>query len=415
MEPMADSTPTPGFLTRFALRMRRITTSGRYLGELDGLRFIAIAWVVLHHIHTYTEVTFTKTVDSPKGNWLGYFLDLGNLGVPLFFAISGFILALPFAEYHLKDGKKVPLHKYFYRRLTRLEPPYIIVMCLCLALHIAKGGMPIGELMGHFWASLFYVHGWTYHAGSTLDPVAWSLEIEVQFYICAPFLALVFKLPTVARRVLLTVAIVLFGMASAGKASAGFWLEAGIVPNPHHYLFAYIHHFLVGFILADLFLTRPKWIDDVNKSLWDAIGVVAFFCVPFAWIADHGWYLFPLNMFVFYMGAFNGRILPKILQQPVIAMLGGMCYTTYLLHVPMIAAINKISAKIVVSDHYLPNLLVQIAIMLPPIIIASLIFYALVERPCMDRHWPTKLMAWFKSKLGGGSGDGGAEKPAESN
>ena len=60
MEPMADSTPTPGFLTRFALRMRRITTSGRYLGELDGLRFIAIAWVVLHHIHTPRSIAIRR-------------------------------------------------------------------------------------------------------------------------------------------------------------------------------------------------------------------------------------------------------------------------------------------------------------------------------------------------------------------
>jgi len=411
---MAEPTPAPGVLTRFALRLRRITTSGRYLGELDGLRFIAIAWVVLHHIHTYTEVTF-DTVDSPKGNWLGYFLDLGNLGVPLFFAISGFILALPFAEYHLKEGKHVPLKKYFFRRLTRLEPPYVIVMCLCLALHIAKGGMPIGELMGHFWASLFYVHGWVYHAGSTLDPVAWSLEIEVQFYICAPFLALVFKLPAFARRLLLTVAIVLFGMASAGKASAGFWLERGLVPNPHHYLFAYIHHFLVGFILADLYLTRPAFIDQVNKNLWDAIGIVAFFCVPFAWIADLGWFLFPLNMFAFYLGALNGRIIPRILQQPVIATLGGMCYTIYLLHVPIIAAVNKISQKFVISDTYLQNLLLQIAIMLPPIIIASLVFYALVERPCMDRLWPSKLAAWIKSKFRGSSSGGDGDKPAATN
>jgi peptidoglycan/LPS O-acetylase OafA/YrhL len=45
-----------------------------------------------------------------------------DLGVKVFFAISGFILALPFLKYYFGlSDKKVQLKSYFIRRLTRLE------------------------------------------------------------------------------------------------------------------------------------------------------------------------------------------------------------------------------------------------------------------------------------------------------
>jgi len=44
--------------------------------------------------------------------------------------ISGFILAAPFVGHYLHDKKRVNLGSYFIRRLTRLEPPYVIVMVM---------------------------------------------------------------------------------------------------------------------------------------------------------------------------------------------------------------------------------------------------------------------------------------------
>ena len=59
-------------------------------------------------------------------------LALGNAdrGVRLFFVLSGLVLALPFARQYLADGKRVVLSSYYMRRLTRLEPPYIVSVLL---------------------------------------------------------------------------------------------------------------------------------------------------------------------------------------------------------------------------------------------------------------------------------------------
>src|SRR6185295_16136045 len=98
--------------------LRRVTSSGRLIPEVDGLRFVAIASVVLFHAGD----AVARARPAGAGSWLATLLAGGNAGVPLFFAVSGFVIGLPFAEHALAGGLQVSLRKYFLRRLTRLEP-----------------------------------------------------------------------------------------------------------------------------------------------------------------------------------------------------------------------------------------------------------------------------------------------------
>ena len=76
-----------------------------------------------------TPTPFTYSVFD---NWFFSLLRTGHVGVQLFFIISGFVVALPFAMHHLADGKKVNLRRFFLRRLTRIEPPYMIALIFWL-------------------------------------------------------------------------------------------------------------------------------------------------------------------------------------------------------------------------------------------------------------------------------------------
>ena len=60
--------------------------------------------------------------------------------MPLFFAISGFILALPFAEHYLSGAPRPTLGRYYVRRVTRIEPPYVINLTILLALMLLRQG-----------------------------------------------------------------------------------------------------------------------------------------------------------------------------------------------------------------------------------------------------------------------------------
>ncbi|HEY4780476.1 MAG TPA: acyltransferase family protein, partial [Chthoniobacterales bacterium] len=126
----------------FLAHISRETSSGRFIPEMDGLRFAAIGMVILFHLNAYltAKSPFYSTA-PPDSDWLAQTALVGFRGVELFFVISGFILGLPFAAHYLKGAAPVNLRKYYLRRLTRLEPPYIVALLVLLVLNAAIKGV----------------------------------------------------------------------------------------------------------------------------------------------------------------------------------------------------------------------------------------------------------------------------------
>ena len=108
-------------------RFQRTTYSTDLIREIDGLRFYAIITVVLFHLNS----AYSKTIDigqlgvyemggSSDFYGLGWWIIRLDLGVKFFFAISGFVLAIPFIKQYFMNGKSINIKDYFLRRLTRL-------------------------------------------------------------------------------------------------------------------------------------------------------------------------------------------------------------------------------------------------------------------------------------------------------
>ena len=89
---------------RLLSRLSRESSSGRFIPEIDGLRFIAIGAVVAYHVGDFVR---TKTGHGWSDSALSLFLSHGYFGVPLFFVISGFIISLPFLE-RIETGRPRP-------------------------------------------------------------------------------------------------------------------------------------------------------------------------------------------------------------------------------------------------------------------------------------------------------------------
>lgn len=382
----------PGFWPRLGARLSRVTSTGDLIAEIDGLRFVAIAAVLLHHIASISmeaSTRFGSPVRFPR-DWrrlsedstLVHALAQGYFGVHLFFVISGFVLALPFIRHYLgTSGKPFPsLRSYFLRRITRIEPPYVINMVFCLTLLAAW--MPLyPETWQHFCASLFYVHNLIYSRGSTINGVAWSLEIEVQFYILAPlFASAVFSIRNpVVRRTLLTAAIV--GCAA--------WTQFVLWKTPYQNLkmslLAYMQYFLAGFLLADLHQTGV--VHNRRQSLvWDALGVAGAAMVLLAMMfwRDELYCVLPFLVLLFYAGAFQGRILQRIFSARPIVIVGGMCYTIYLYHVPIITVFKDLVRA--VSAPALPlwaDFGIQTLVLTPLILAICSVLYVYTEKPFM--------------------------------
>src|SRR5215475_15059043 len=191
-----------------ARKLSRVTSSGELIPEIDGLRFIAISAVVFHHLFSMylSNSGRSPEVRSPAEwfaaagqSWLVLPAYCGHFGVNLFFVISGFILALPFAKRAFKEQAAPDLKSYYLRRVTRIEPPYLLSLIAIFLIHWKQWGEG-PRVVPNLIASLFYSHGLVYGRESAINGVAWSLEIEIQFYLLTPLLVLMFRLRNAAAR-----------------------------------------------------------------------------------------------------------------------------------------------------------------------------------------------------------------------
>ncbi len=379
-------------------QLSRVTSSGRFVPEIDGLRFVAIASVLFFHTHW---VFFSPEADTP-GAWkpLIHLMLQGWFGVQLFFIISGLILSMPFAEHHLADGRSVGLGKYYIRRLTRLEPPYIINLTLLLLLMVYCWGGDLAALTPHYFASMGYSHNFVYHEWSSVNEVTWTLEIEAQFYLLAPLLATVFMLPSKWLR---------RGIIVAGIVGAT-WLEEFASASAHsdflHRTIAtQIRYFLIGFLLADVYVAT--WRGKPAKGLaWDLVGLGAWLAVPS--LLDYSLapylnlgptfngyrmcaYLLPAALLVAYIAVFRGRLLNRLFCNRWLVTIGGMCYTIYLYHTTLIRLLQPHLPDL--GGSLWLGLAVQVALLLVVVAISSAMFW-LFEKPFMRKDWPQR--SWQK-------------------
>src|SRR6185503_2702956 len=104
-------------------------------------------------------------------------------------------------------------------------------------------------------ASAAYIHNAVYGEPSAIDFVAWSLEIEVQFYLLAPLLALLFTIRRLMWRWLLMLSICVGTASMQLIPGANMWLW-GNIPG-------YLPYFIAGFLLVDLYLMAK-----IRRSDW---------------------------------------------------------------------------------------------------------------------------------------------------
>lgn len=388
-----------GVLARFRRQFGRETSSGRFIPEVDGLRFPAIAIVVIAHVcATIREHVGTPHVVTVAERPITGFENHAREGVVLFFVISGFVLALPFARARLLGERPVRLREYFLRRVTRLEPPYLISLTFIYLAQIAGRQVhwtvdrsPVGELTKHYLVSAAYLHNLVYGVYSTINGVAWSLEVEIQFYLLVPLLAVVFACRSAAWRRGILLAGVVTSLILQAYITAPGRLSISIV--------GYLQYFLLGFLLADLYLLDPAFSAPATRHGWDLVAVLAWVTLVLGWTGgDAGLVLVPFAAFVAFVAAFRSPIARRIYTHPLITTIGGMCYSIYLLHFWVIGNVEKVLYRVhSPSSSYWTEMLLaglpSLAVALP----ICALFFRYVERPCMDRTWPRRLTAWWRT------------------
>lgn len=251
--------------------------------------------------------------------------DFGKAPVLVFFALSGFWVHLVWHRRYVHAA--VPWFVFVVSRWWRIVPLLLLVSAVSLTVHALCASPDWAVIRLQPWAQAlkpFIVLGYAQLGVRPVGP-AWSLDVEMQFYLLAPLLiALVDRLSRFA--------VMGLGYLSFVLALAYGW-RAGLAP--------YLIFFLIGLLAA-----RHDW--RVPAAMGRLGMVLAVVCLLLAvllpgrdqWLYEGGDWNAPLNL------GLAGCLLPFALmtvRQPsdkVDRIMGDFSYLIYLVHWPAIIFIR---------------------------------------------------------------------------
>ncbi len=227
--------------------------SSGHQDSLDGLRVIAALAVLVTHVAGETGFAFNGTPAS----WVA---NRGDIGVPIFFALSGLLLFRPWVRAVLSDQPGPDVRAYLIRRALRILPAYWVVVVVAM-IFLDQGGharSPVAWAQYLLLVQVYDPHPWWAGSGAMGLAQMWSLAVEVSFYAVLPVLALVIgwharrgngDIAVRARRMLAWIAALAgisyaFVVLTYYPTTAGLWLDSTL-PR-------YLTWFAVGMAVAVL-------------------------------------------------------------------------------------------------------------------------------------------------------------------
>lgn len=380
-------------------------TSQRNLA-LDSLRGLSTILIVVYH------TSFVSGYTVAHADSIGAYIDRLNVGVAIFFVLSGFLIFRPFAH-SLIHGSPLPkTRNYYLKRAARILPAY------WLALFVLAGldALTIKNSSG-FIRNIFLVHPFTEDNVFTGIAQAWTLSVELSFYLAAPVIAYIFFLQSrrqiglVSVATLLKALSVLFLGAYAFRLSihqTDFWF----LKTAHIWLPSHMDTLALGMGLAVLVETpaSAKPLSKLKHFLVNHTGLFVL-CSIFVWLISaninmsiglvvpdfktdllrHFLYSIASVLLVAPFCVESQSRLVKAMSFRLFTWLGTISYGIYLWHMAFLDG-NF-------ADKYMPytendgQVLLRFLVVLPAsIAIASLSYYVL-ERPIMrtvNRRFPLK-------------------------
>jgi peptidoglycan/LPS O-acetylase OafA/YrhL len=310
------------------------------IAYIDGLRALAVLIVVASHA-------------LPGASF-------GQVGVELFFVISGFCLSYPTLAKMANGDATFDVHRYVARRLVRIVPPYWIAVVLLFSLALLIPGLHRVSVGQAFQQAFFIDRNVDFLSGSF-----WTLPIEFRWYFIFP-LALV--LWTKSPKSVLWVALI---AAVVGALLSSWTYDVLELPG-----------FLLGIAAAHVTLHEHR----IAKPALPLFCILALAAVAIAPTFDarlwHTIYFIPLleaAMFLFVVSAGTWAWLHRVLSVKWLTGLGLASYSVYLIHAPVIG--------FAVAHHvnfWLASLLG---------IMAGLAFWYVAERPFADSKLRDQLVS----------------------
>lgn len=360
---------------------------------MDGVRGIAVLTVFLSH---------SSGRDQAIAPWLA-FNGIGHIGVYLFFALSGFLLA------HTLLRRRQSAGEFYLRRFFRIFPLYALIVTAVFVLQVQTGNIDTR-----------YLHvkdgtvGWLRHLLFLQgDSVFWTIAAEFQFYFIMPFVvaALVrWGWPAVLATGALAVAYgawylgIVYHLLPASAA-----LKVARIAHAGQFVDVFLCGVLAAFAyesaaVARWFAQARRWLEPLLAILAVVVAAASLICVSdrFLWFHRP---IYGIRDFSIVYGAvfavlllatlYDYRPFGRVLMNGLLRLAGVIAFGWYLLHFPIFASINRLTAGTAFDIGALKFLLSFLLC-----IVAGIASYLLVEKPCiqlskrlLQRRSPTPALA----------------------
>ncbi|KAM3963614.1 nose resistant to fluoxetine protein 6-like [Aphomia sociella] len=213
---------------------------------LDGIRSIAMMWVIIGH--TFLNQMTATTVWNPLDivDWITSFSSIWITAAPItvdtFFMLTGLLLVYTTAGKLTRLKFIKNLHLFYLNRYLRLLPVLgaSILLQASVFNHVTDGpewgnvAQQTHQCRVHWWPTLLYIQNY-YSPAFTCLPHTWYLAIDFQLFILSP--------------------LILIWVVGGRKRTAWIGLTAGLLIS---FSAATIYNFIMGFPSASFGVSEPR-------------------------------------------------------------------------------------------------------------------------------------------------------------
>jgi peptidoglycan/LPS O-acetylase OafA/YrhL len=392
-----------------------------YFPCFDAFRFLGMVMVLVLHASFATR----PWVQEHLPHWMQSLFDRMDVGVAVFFVLSGFLLFRPVVVRLLSGAPQMRPGAFLKRRSLRIFPGYWFALTVCVVF--------LGQLLGGLKSTFLYysllfpfattdvaLAGGPGKEGTYAIPQAWTLTAEFGLYLVLPVIAAVLawrlaKTPSARVRSALIASAIVYAVGQLFRiyllVVQPSWARVGLLWSPNWADFFAIGMATATFSAAHahgLRLPSPlRFLGDHPAVSWCVAALVcasfAFFSppsTPGAFGAEYWVRRFLFGVFAFFLLApamygdqtvGRGR---RLLASRPLVLLGTVSLGFYLFQLAVMTNVQDWLAPSGTSGQFYGSLPAVFALTFVGAIALAFLSYYLVERPCLHLKDKSLSMLW---------------------
>ncbi|MBI5935639.1 MAG: acyltransferase family protein [Chloroflexi bacterium] len=335
------------------------------IDQLTSTRILASLLIVFHHL---------GAMEIPV---LAPLVSLAVYAISFFFVLSGFVMTIVY--FH--PDRPFSFRDFWVARISRIFPVYLFSFALtCIYYADVLSKLKWSEYL----ASAFLLQAWIPEYALTMNFPAWTLVVEMFFYLIFPLVIYLFRRAPASRLIWASLIVWIFIQALRQIIIHGsFAVHANFVP---HFPLFHMDAFLLGMAAGMWYLKVGRMLQLSQRT----ISVIMFSCLTFFLAMHflgatqffgsfHGFFS-PLFAVIILMLTFDQSLVTRVLTWKPLVLLGESSYALYIIHVPLLWFFGGALGAFGLN----PSPFLNFGMYLPLALLLSVLVFRLVEWPAQD-------------------------------